>query len=218
AKLVKVNIDLPQNQPLAQQLRIQSIPAVYAFRNGQPIDGFVGALPESQVKQFLERVIGGELGASPVEEILEEAAAALEQGHPEAAAAAYEEALSLEPDNPVALAGSARIAVQAGEFARAKAMLAKVPPAHANHAEVASVRAALELAESAKNVGGDVANLKTKVAANPADHQARFDLALALTAAGKREEAVDELLEIIKRNRAWNEDAARKRLSSLLFA
>jgi putative thioredoxin len=217
-RLVKVNIDLPQNQPLAQQLRIQSIPAVYAFRGGQPVDGFLGALPESQVKQFVERVAGGKLEASPVEEILAEAKAALEQGDVELAAGAYAEAQSIEPTNPAVLAGVARTAVQMGELDRARQALALVPAEHANHADVAGAKAALALAEQAQGAGGDIANLRAKVAADAADHQSRFDLALALVGAGEREAAVDELLEIVRRNRTWNEEAARKQLLTLFEA
>ena len=217
-RLVKVNIDLPQNQPLAQQLRIQSIPAVYAFRGGQPVDGFLGALPESQVKQFVERVAGGKLEASPVEEILAEAKAALEQGDVELAAGTYAEAQSIEPTNPAVLAGIARTAVQMGELDRARQALALVPAEHANHADVAGAKAALALAEQAQGAGGDVANLRAKVTADAADHQARFDLALALVGAGQREAAVDELLEIVRRNRAWNEEAARRQLLTLFEA
>ena len=217
-RLVKVNIDLPQNQPLAQQLRIQSIPAVYAFRGGQPVDGFLGALPESQVKQFVERVAGGKLQASPVEEILAEAKAAMEQGDVELAAGAYAEAQSIEPTNPAALAGLARTAVQMGELDRARQALALVPAEQANHADVAGAKAALALAEQAQGAGGDLANLRAKVEANAADHQSRFDLALALVGAGQREAAVDELLEIVRRNRTWNEEAARKQLLTLFEA
>ncbi len=217
-RLVKVNIDLPQNQPLAQQLRIQSIPAVYAFRGGQPVDGFLGALPESQVKQFVERIAGGKLEASPVEEILAEAKAAMEQGDLELAAGAYAEAQSIEPANPAVLAGVARTAVQLGELERARQALALVPAEHAGHADVAGAKAALALAEQAQGATGDIANLQAKLEANPADHQARFDLALALVGAGKREAAVDELLEIVRRNRTWNEEAARKQLLTLFEA
>ena len=217
-RLAKMNIDLPQNQPLAQQLRIQSIPAVYAFRGGQPVDGFLGALPESQVKQFVERVAGGKLQASPVEEIIAEAKAAFEQGDLELAAGAYAEAQSLEPTNPVVLAGIARTAVQLGEIERAREALALVPAEHAAHADVAGAKAALALAEQTQGAGGDVVNLLAKLEINPADHQTRFDLALAFVAAGKREEAVDELLEIVRRNRTWNEEAARKQLLTLFEA
>jgi putative thioredoxin len=217
-RLVKVNIDLPQNQPLAQQLRIQSIPAVYAFRGGQPVDGFLGALPESQVKQFIERVAGGKVAESPVVEILAEAKAALEQGDIEGAAGAYAEAQSIEPSNPAALAGLARTSIQLGEIERAKEVLALVPAEHANHADVVGAKAALALAEEAQGATGDIANLVAKLELNPADHQTRFDLALALLGAGKREEAVDELLEIVRRNRAWNEEAARKQLLKLFEA
>jgi len=217
-RLVKVNIDEPQNQPLAQQLRIQSIPAVYAFKNGQPVDGFLGALPESQVKQFVERLAGGPLGAAPIDEVLAEAKAALDAGANEDAEALYAEAQTLEPGNPTALAGLARTALLMGDIERAKEALAAVPAEHAGHAEVKSAQAAVALAEQSAGAAGDLGRLQAKVAGEPGDHQARFDLAMAYMADGQREQAVDELLEIVRRGRTWNEEAARKQLVTLFEA
>jgi putative thioredoxin len=211
-QLVKVNID--ENQMLAQQLRIQSIPAVYAFFQGRPVDGFVGALPESQIKQFIDRLVQATGGTAPgdqLAELLEHARAALEGGDVSLAARVYAEILQQEPENPVAIAGMAKCYVKTGDMTRAKNLLAKLPPAIANHAEIVAVRSAIELAEQAQNAG-PVGDLEAKVAADPKDHQARFDLALALNAGGKRAEAVDHLMEIVKRDRKWNDDGARKQL------
>jgi putative thioredoxin len=214
-KLVKIDID--KNQRIAQQLRIQSIPAVYAFHNGQPVDGFVGALPESQVKAFVNRLAGA-AGPSPVEEILAEAKAAIDAGDPQGAVAIYQEVLSAEPDNPAALGGLAKLLAQNGQLDQAKQFLAKVPADQANHADVAGAKAAVALAEQTSGAGGDTAEFTAKLAANANDHQARFDLALALLKAGNREQAVDELLDIVKRDRNWNEQAARNQLIKLFEA
>jgi putative thioredoxin len=211
-QLVKVNID--ENQMLAQQMRIQSIPAVYAFFQGRPVDGFMGALPESQVKQFIDRLVQATGGTSPgdqLAELLEHAKAALESGDVSLAARVYGELLQQEPENPAAIAGMAKCYVASGDTERAKDLLAKLPPALANHAEIAAVRSAMELAEQAEQAG-PVGELEAKVAANPKDHQARLDLATALYAAGKREAAVDHLLQSIKIDRKWNDEAARKQL------
>jgi putative thioredoxin len=211
-QLVKVNID--ENQMLAQQLRIQSIPAVYAFFQGRPVDGFVGALPESQIKQFIDRLVQATGGTAPgdqLAELLEHARAALEGGDVSLAARVYAEILQQEPENPVAIAGMAKCYVKTGDMTRAKNLLAKLPPAIASHAEIAAVRSAIELAEQAQNAG-PVGDLEAKVAADPKDHQARLDLATALYAAGKKEAAVDHLLESIRIDRKWNEEAARKQL------
>ena len=211
-RLVKINIDDPKNQPLAQQMRISSIPAVYAFKRGQPVDGFLGALPESQVKQFVQQLIGGALGPSPVEAMLAEAKAALEQGDAQTAQAIYQELLQADPGNPDALAGLAKMAIDAGQFDVAREVLEQVPSEHGRHADVQSARAALEVAEQAARNAGPIGELRAKVAENPADHQSRFDLAMALYAAGERAAAIDELLEIVRRDRQWNDDGARKQL------
>ncbi|MCW5746816.1 MAG: thioredoxin [Alphaproteobacteria bacterium] len=211
-QLVKVNID--ENQMLAQQLRIQSIPAVYAFFQGRPVDGFVGALPEGQIKQFIDRLVQATGGTSPGEqlaELLEHAKEALDGGDASLAARIYAEILQQEPENPAAVAGMARCYIKAGDVARAKALLGKLPPAVANHAEIAAVRSSMELAEQAEKAG-PVNDLEAKVAADPKDHQARLDLATALYAAGNREAAVDHLLQAIRIDRKWNDEAARKQL------
>jgi putative thioredoxin len=207
-KLAKMNID--EHPAIPGQMGIQSIPAVIAFANGQPVDGFMGALPESQVVAFLERVTKGKLGGEE-KDLLKAADAALVEGNPAAAAEIYAQLLSEDAANVHALAGLARCYVETGALEQAKQTLALVPEAKRNEAPVAAARAALEVAEQAKSLG-PLAELEEKVLANPADHQARFDLAVALNAKGKREEAAQHLLEIIRRDRKWNDDGARKQL------
>ncbi len=207
-KLVKMNID--DHPSVAQQMGIQSIPAVIAFVNGQPADGFLGALPESQVVSFLERLTKDKAGGEE-QDLLKAADAALASGDSATAANLYGQLLSQDGGNIVALAGLARCYVAAGALDQAKQTLAMVPEAKRGDAAVAAALAALELAEKAKSVG-PVDQLEQKVAANPSDHQARFDLAAALNANGKRAEAVDHLLAIVKKDRKWNDDAARKQL------
>ena len=213
-KLVKINVD--ENQQLAAQLRVQSIPAVFAFKNGQPVDGFVGALPESQIKAFVER-LAGEIGPSAVEEATAHARALLEEGDLASAAGLFGEALKAEPGNPDAAAGLAKCYMANGDLERARQTLSVVPPEHQNHPEVRSVEAALTLAENSGDTG-DIQDLRAKVDADPKDHRARFELSESLMAAGQREEAVNELLEIMRRDRNWNEEAARKQLITLFEA
>ncbi|RYC33241.1 thioredoxin [Lichenibacterium minor] len=206
-KMVKMNID--DHPEIAGQLGIQSIPAVIAFQRGQPVDGFVGSLPESQIKQFLER-IAGPMG-DPVKEMLEEAAAAAAEGDAETAAAIYSEILAEDEANGAALAGLARLHLDAGDLDQAKAVLALATGSAAADPAVAAARAAIENAEQSANLG-DAADLMRRMEADPADHQARFDYALALNARGKRQEAADALLDIIKADRSWNDDGARMQL------
>ena len=207
-KLAKMNID--DHPAIPGQMGIQSIPAVIAFSNGQPVDGFMGALPESQVVEFLERLTKGKL-APEEQNLLEVADAALVEGNAAEAAEVYAQILAGEPGNVHALAGLARCYVETGALEQAKQTLALVPEAKQNEAAVAAARAALEIAEQAKSVG-PLTELEAKVAANPDDHQARFDLAAALNANGKRADAVDHLLAIVKKDRKWNDDGARKQL------
>jgi len=213
-KLVKINVD--ENQELAAQMRIQSIPAVYAFFQGRPVDGFVGAQPESALKQFIQKLAklggGGEPGPSPIDEALEHAEAALKEGDHEAASAIFAQILEHEPDNVKALGGIARCCIAVGELDQAKHFLAQVPAAQANDPAIAGARAQLELAEAGQKSAGQSQELRARVDANPKDFEARFALAQALFAGGDREGGVDQLLEIIRLNRAWNEEAARKEL------
>ncbi|MGA9815540.1 MAG: thioredoxin [Pseudolabrys sp.] len=207
-KLTKMNID--EHPAIPGQMGIQSIPAVIAFSNGQPVDGFMGALPESQVMAFLERITKGAVGAEE-KDLLKVADTTLAEGNAAGAAELYAQILAEDSSNVQALAGLARCYVGTGALDQAKQTLALVPEAKRNHAAVAAARAALEVAEQAKSIG-PVADLEQKVLANPLDHQARFDLAVALNANGKREDAVKHLMEIVKRDRKWNDDGARKQL------
>jgi putative thioredoxin len=213
-KLVKMNID--DHPAIPGQMGIQSIPAVIAFVNGQPADGFMGALPESQVMAFIERVTKGKAGAE-TKDLIAAAEAALAEGNTDAAQDIYAEILAEDSSNVPALAGLARSHVATGDIEQAKATLALVPELKRNDPAVAAARAALDVAEQASSVG-PIGELEQKVAADPLDHQARFDLAVALNAAGKRLEAVDRLMEIIKRDRKWNDDGARKQLVQLFEA
>jgi putative thioredoxin len=207
-KLVKMNID--EHPAIPGQMGIQSIPAVIAFVNGQPADGFLGALPESQVTAFIERLTKGRVSAED-KDLLKAADAALAEGNAAGAADLYARILADEPASTQALAGLVRCYIASGALDQAKQTLAMIPEAKRNEAAVAAARAALELAEQATSVG-PIGELEQKVSANPLDHQARFDLALALNAKGRRKEAVDQLIEITRRDRKWNDDGARKQL------
>jgi putative thioredoxin len=209
-----MNID--EHPAIPGQMGIQSIPAVIAFVNGQPADGFMGALPEGQVTQFIERLTKDRIGGA-AQDLLKEAEAALAQGDPAGAADIYAELLAEDAGNVAALAGMARCYFETGAVDKAKQTLAMVPEAKRNDPAVAAVRSAIELAEQAAAVG-PVAELEQKVAANPLDHQARFDLALAYNSKGQRAEAVDQLIEIVRRDRKWNDDGARKQLLQLFEA
>jgi len=210
-KLVKMDID--KHPAIPGQMGIQSIPAVIAFVNGQPADGFMGAIPESQVNAFIEKLTKGVAapGEPNIAEILQEAEAVLAEGDPAAAAQIYAEVLAVDSTNIAALAGLAKCYVTTGAVEQAKQTIAMVPESKRNDAAVKAVQATIDLAEKAQSVG-PIAELEQKVAANPLDHQARFDLATALNAAGKRVEATEQLLEIVKRDRKWNDDGARKQL------
>jgi putative thioredoxin len=213
-RLVKINID--ENQTLANQLRIQSIPMVYAFRDGRPLDGFQGAQPESAVKAFVERLLGEE-AAVDAAAALAAADQALEAGDLQGAAEIYAVLLQEDPQNVAALAGLARCYLKSGDVERAEQTLGLVPPDKREAGPVASVRAALDLAKLAGKAG-DADKLKAKVEAEPANHQARIDYAMALAAAGKKADAADQLLESFRRDRKWNEEAARKQLVQLFDA
>jgi putative thioredoxin len=213
-RLVKVNID--ENQAIAAQLRIQSIPTVYAFRDGRPLDGFQGAQPESAVKAFVERLLGEE-AAVDTAAALAAADQALEAGDLQGAAELYAALLQEDPQNAAALAGLAKCYLKSGDVARAEQTLSLVPPDKRESGPVVSARAALDLAKLAGKAG-DTSQLKAKVEAEPANHQARIDYAMALAAAGRKSEAADQLLESFRRDRKWNEEAARKQLVQLFDA
>ena len=212
-KLVKMNIEA--HPEIASQLGVQSLPAVFAFQRGQPVDGFMGNLPETQVKGFVERLVGP-LGDA-VTEALAEAEAALAAGDTGAAADYYASVLAQDDANIKAISGLARIYVEAGALELAQDVLAATPKGKENEPAIAAARTALGLAQKAGSLG-DLGTLEAGVAAAPGDHQARFDLAVALNGAGRREEAADHLLEIFRRERGWNDDAARKQLLQLFEA
>ena len=206
-KLVKMNID--EHPQISTQLGIQSIPTVFAFANGQPVDGFLGALPEGQVAAFVER-LAGKAGGKTVD-LLKTAEELLAKGDASGAAELFAQVLAEEPESVRALGGLARCHVAAGNLVPARATLSLIPKDRENDPAASAARAAVELAEQGASLG-DSSSLEAKVAANPLDHQARFDLALAFNARGKRQMALDHLLEIVRRDRKWNDDSARKQL------
>ena len=210
-RLVKINID--ENPAIAKQLRVQSIPAVYAFSQGQPVDGFMGALPESQVKAFIGRLTG-QSGPSEVDTLLAEAAESLSLGDIPGAAQAYAEVLQFDPQNVKAIAGLARCYLNEGDLERAQE-IADMAPADAKDDELAGVRAALNLAAQATS---ETAALDQRLAANADDHEARLELAQALAGRGDFQGAVDQLMVILEKDREWNEGAARKQLLTVFEA
>jgi putative thioredoxin len=207
-KLVKMNID--DYPEVAGQLGVQSIPAVFAFKDGQPVDGFMGAVPESQLRSFIERIAGKEAFAGSE---IEEAQAALDAGDVNTAASIFASTLQRDSGNIDAIGGLARCYIATGDLTRAEQTLALTPPSKVNASPIASARAALELARKSEATAGvDLGALKADIESDPANLQARFDLAMALNSKGDREGALDQLLDIIRRDRTWNEQAARKQL------
>ena len=213
-RLVKINVD--ENQKLAAEMRVQSIPAVYAFKGGRPVDAFVGAQPESQIRGFVDRLLGD--AKPPLEQALERAAESLDHGDHETASAIYAEVLANEPGHAAAAAGMLRCAIAKGDIARARQMAAEIPPEMRTDSDVAAAISAIELAEQGSASEADMAELKSRLAGNRADHQARFDLAMAHYGAGETEAAVEELLELVRGDQAWNDDAARKQLVKIFGA
>ncbi len=211
-RLVKVNVD--ENQQLAAQLQVQSIPMVYAFKDGQPVDGFAGAVDEGQVRNLVKRLTAGQ--GNPIEEALDQADEALRQGDVQTAAEVYNQVLQQDQGNVRAAAGMAHALIQSGATDKARELLDGLPAELAQDQHVQSARSALELAEQAGSP--DEKQLRQRLEADPDDHQARYDLALAAYAQGRREEAVDQLLEIIRRDRAWNDQAAKQQLLKLFEA
>ena len=216
-KMVKIDID--QNQNLAQQLRIQSIPAVYAFYQGKPVDAFQGAQSESQIREFVTKLTqtAGTEEKSPVDEALEQAEALIESGQFEQASAVYSQVVQHAPDNITAKAGLARCCIETGNTAGAQELIDTLSDDERMDTAFTSVISALDLAEKAAKAG-DLAPLQVAVEANPKDHEARYNLALALYAGGQAEAAIDALIEIISQNRGWNDDAARFELLKLFEA
>ena len=225
-KMVKVNID--ENPEIAQQLRIQSIPTVYAFKDGQPVDGFMGAIPESQTKTFVANLASGGSGGHDHDhghggpehtvEVLTVGDEALAAGDVAMAAQAYGHVLQDEPGHPQAVAGLARAYLQGGDVERAKATLQMVRPDAAADETIRAVEAEIRLRETPAPEAAETAALRAKLDADPKDHQARYDLAMALDASGDREGAMNELLELVRRDRKWNDEAARKQLVTLFEA
>jgi putative thioredoxin len=216
-KMVKIDID--QNQNLAQQLRIQSIPAVYAFYQGKPVDAFQGAQPESQIREFVTKLAqtAGTEEKSPVDEALEQAEALIESGQFEQAGAVYSQVVQHAPDNITAKAGLARCCIETGNTAGAQELIDTLSDDERMDTAFTSVISSLDLAEKAAEAG-DLGPLQVAVEANPKDHEARYNLALALYAGGQAEAAIDALIEIIRQNRGWNDDAARLELLKLFEA
>jgi putative thioredoxin len=214
-KLVKVDID--QNRALVQQLAqlglpMQSVPTVAAFWQGQIADLFQGALPESEVKRFVEGLLKLAGGSMPSADLLADAKAALDVGDAQHAGELFSELLQQEPENGDAWGGLIRALMALGQEDQARQALEQVPEKIADHAEIAGARSALMLAEEGRKAAGQLQSLQTRVATDPTDLQARYDLATALNAMGERQQAADALLEIIRRNRSWNDDAARLQL------
>ena len=213
-RLVKVDIDA--NPAYAGQLRVQSIPAVFAFVDGKPVDSFMGALPDSQVRAFVDKLakLGGPAGPSPIDELLELAKESLSVGDMGGAAQAYAQVLQADPRHPKALGGLAKVYLASGDTERAGEVLAMAAP-DARDPDLDSVRAALALAAEAPS---DTAAFEARLAKDPDDHEARFELAKALAGAHKLEEAASELLTIIAKDRTWNDEAARKQLLTVFEA
>jgi len=206
-KLAKMNID--EHPQIAGQLGIKSIPAVIAFQNGRPVDGFVGAMPESQIKNFIERIVGPVEGE--MDSVLASAEAAAEEGQFEEAAEIFSAVLQEDPAHAAAAAGLAQALINLGRAADAKKVLETLPPESAKDPKVQAALASVELVMQAADLG-EVGEFERKLAANPDDHDARFDLAVALNARGERETAADALLYIIKKQKDWQEGKARQQL------
>ena len=213
-RLVKINVD--EHPAIAGQLRVQSLPTVYAFRDGRPLDGFLGLQPESAIRAFIDRIVG-EGEQADLAGVLASAEQALEAGDVQGAAEIFAAVLQEDKQNPAALAGLTRCYLQTGDIARAEQTIALVPPDQKNVAAVERVKAALDLARKA-NQADDREALLARLAASPADLQARFDLAVACAARGEKETAVEHLLDLVRRDRNWNEQAARKQLVQLFEA
>ena len=211
-KMVKIDVDA--NPAYAGQLRVQSIPTVYAFKDGQPVDGFQGAVPESQIKAFIDKLTGGKSGNSDVDQLLSLGEESLSLNDLGGAAQAFAQVLTLESDNQKAIAGMARVYLADGDPEQARQTIA-MAPADSREPAVQSVRAQLALASAPAGVSSD---LEARVQADPNNHQARFDLAQALAASGDMKGAVDHLLTIVKADREWNDQAARKQLLTVFDA
>ncbi|GAA0641525.1 thioredoxin [Brevundimonas lenta] len=214
-KLVKIDVD--KNPAYAGQLRVQSIPTVYAFVNGQPVDGFQGAVPESQLKAFIDKLTGGESANSDIEQLLSLGEESLSLNDLGGAAQAFAQVLTLEPGQEKAIAGMARVYLADGDVDQARQTIAMAAP-DSKDPTVQSVRAQLSLASAAPADAGARVELEAKLAADPNDHQTRFDLAGTLASSGDFKGAVDHLLKIVAADREWNDQAARKQLLTVFDA
>lgn len=212
-KLVKIDVD--KNPAYAGQLRVQSIPTVYAFVNGQPVDGFQGAVPESQLKAFIDKLTGGTSANSDIEQLMSMGEESLSLNDLGGAAQAFAQVMTLEPGHEGAIAGMARVYLADGDPDQARQTIA-MAPADSKNAQVQSIRAQLSLASAAPAGAG--AELEARVAADPSDHEARYELSLAQAAAGDLKGAVDSLLAIVAADREWNDQAARKQLLTVFEA
>lgn len=218
-RLVKINTD--ENQELAAQMRVQSIPSVFGFVKGRPVAAFAGAQPESQVKAFVQRLVqaaGGKVGPSPVDQAVTQAEEALAQGDFGTASAIFGQVLAHDPNNAASIAGLIKCHIAAGNVAEAKKVLERAPAGIASNSAIAAAKTAIELAEQSAQSANQATEFRQRLAQNANDHQARLDLAMALYGAGERETAIDELLEVVRRDRMWNEEAARKQLVKLFEA
>jgi putative thioredoxin len=211
--MVKINLD--ENQELASQMRVQSIPAVYAFKDGQPVDGFAGALPESQIKAFIDKLTGG--AQTPLDATLEQAQLSFEEGDIKTAGAIFAQVITQSPENSIALAGMIRVALAEGDIGRAKAIADSLSTVLLSKPEIAAVIAQLDLTQQSDEFV-DLKKLRNNIDDNENDHQSRFELATALYGLGQNEAAIDELLELFSRDAKWNDEAARGQLVKIFEA
>lgn len=212
-RLVKIDVD--QNQRIAAQMRVQSIPAVFAFVGGQPVDGFMGAQTPAQIKAFVDRLIEMSGGNAGLEEAIKAAEEMLAEGAVTDAAQTFAAVLQEDESNLAAIAGLARAHLALGETDQARGILGMTPKGKEGDPLIAAARAQIELAEASAGASGETAELEARLAADPGDHQARYDLALARVAAGDAAGAIDDLLELFRRDREWNEGAAKAQLFKL---
>jgi putative thioredoxin len=212
-QMVKINLD--ENQELAAQMRVQSIPAVYAFKDGQPIDGFAGALPESQIKAFIDKLTDG--AQTPLDALLEQAQISFEEGDTKSAGTIFAQVLIQSPENSIALAGMISVALSEGDIVRAKELIDGLAPKLLSKPEIAAVIAQLDLTQQSDEFV-DLQNLRNNIDDNGNDHQSRFELATALYGLGQNEAAIDELLELFRRDPKWNDEAARSQLVKIFEA
>ncbi|MEL7468010.1 MAG: co-chaperone YbbN [Pseudomonadota bacterium] len=212
-KVRMVKVDVDKNQMIAAQLRVQSIPAVFGFVDGQPVDAFMGAVSPAEVKDFVQRLAKG-AGTGALDEALDAAEEMLEQGALAEAAQTFAAILGEDPENPRAMGGMIRATVAAGDIERARTMLEQVPASITDDPAIAAARGAVELATQAEDAG-ETADLRAAIDADPNNHKARFDLSVALAASGDNESAIEELLELFRRDREWNDSAAKEQLMTL---